>query len=72
MWKANTLGKAGRELHKEDIVLIRNMAGTGEVERLGIVQEVHGTSATVLTRKDKAARTNRYKLNDLVFICRPP
>ena len=71
MWHSKALGRPGQELQEGDIVLIRNMAGQGEVERLGIVQEVHSTSASVLTRKDKAACANRYKLNDLIFICHP-
>ena len=52
-------------------MLVMRMAQPGEAERLGEVQAVHRTSATVTTRKDSTARTDRYKLNDLVFICRP-
>ena len=71
LWTQETRGKVSKPLLEGDIVLIRGMAQPGEAERLGEVQSIHRTSATVLTRKDSTTRSNRYKLDDLVFICRP-
>ena len=68
LWTQETRGKVSKPLLEGDIVLIRGMAQPREAERLGEVQSIHRTSATVFTRKDSTTRSNRYKLDDLVCL----